>query len=188
MVSDEDSGLPNFRVEISSSSCFEIQEGDGAVLPNIVPPLPPLRVEDNGSLEKLIYRLKHLALFNMFKKLENLDGTSAMRGTLLFEVLGKSKDGTLNSSQTNLAPVEDHWGTLVARHNDTLFLRFKNISKKEITVNFAVFNLQPLFGIEQIYPDRGEFETLDRDEERVIPLIMTYPRDDLGSTSVMDTR
>ncbi|ROV90434.1 hypothetical protein VSDG_08455 [Cytospora chrysosperma] len=187
LVSDEDPRLPTLRVDINSSSCFEIQEGDGAVWPNIVPPLPPLSVEANGSVDKLIYRLKHLALFNMFKKLENLDGTSAMRGSLLFEVLGKSKDGSLNSSQTNLAPLEDCGGTLVARHNDTLFLRFKNISKKEMTINFAVFNLQPLFGIEQIYPVGGEFETLDRDEERVIPLIMTYPSAELDCMSVMDT-
>ncbi|RYP07231.1 hypothetical protein DL765_009221 [Monosporascus sp. GIB2] len=183
----EDSSLHlTFRVDMSDSGYFEIQDGDGVALPNLEPPLPKLSPRKPHWPEMLVYRLRHLTLFNMVKKLENLDGTSTMRCAFRFEVIGRSRDGTNNTSPSNIAQVEERNGEFVTKHGGKLFLRVQNKWSKEVF--FSIFNLRPLFGVKQIYPSGGDCEPLDADSERILPLTTEVPRDsEWPSPSCLDT-
>lgn len=173
LVPENDTRQLTFRIDVNDSGNFEIQDGDGVALPNLVPPLPELSPERLRSPEKLVSRLGHLTLFNKVKMLENLDGRSTMRGAILFEVAGKSGDGTNNTSAANMVQVQERNGALDARHNDKLVLRVKNQLQDEIF--FAIFDLQPCFRVLQIYPKGADSEQLDGGSERLLPLRMTVP-------------
>jgi hypothetical protein len=182
LVPEHNTHRVTFRIEVDDSGDFEIQDGNGVPLPNLVPPLPKLSPEKNNSLEKLVNRLRHLTLFNMVKQLQNLDETSTMRRAFQFELVGKSRDKTVNTSPSNIANLEERNGAWEAKHNDKLFLRVKNQWDREVF--FAIFDIQPLFGVTQIYPVGGDSEPLDTDSERLLPLDMTMPKKFPGPSCV----
>ncbi|KAH8747983.1 caspase domain-containing protein [Diaporthe sp. PMI_573] len=167
LTMEKDGDMGGFVVTVNDRKEYEVRNALRQPFPTLVA-LRPLQVEDAMAMSRLVGRIRHLAQFHMVKKLENPGLTRSMsfRNSFVFDV-GK------NTTQTTFERLDKRGGMLKARHGDQLVLRFKNLAAEPL--NFAVFNLQPLFGIEQIYPMRTGFESVDPEDERLIRVTINAP-------------
>lgn len=169
-----------FIISVNNAENFEILDRDGVSLPNLEPPLSPLPAKDPTSSMRLVYRLEHLALFNMVKALENPDETSAMRRAFEVTILGKS----IRRDFSDIAPAKEHNGAYDLNHEEYLRVQVNNTWKQKL--HLVVFDLQPLYGVTQVYPSGGDSEPLDKDQTLVVPLRMKIPGNFEG-TACVDT-
>jgi len=181
LATDQESRPFSFIVMVTDEGEYEIRDGHGVPWPNIVPPLRPLPVKDTASVQKLIGRLSHLAQFSMVKMLENPDGTSALRAPVPYELIYTHDKGESKLSPSKQRILPEIGGAFHVKDGESFELVLKNNTKSPI--NLVLFNLQPLFGITQIFPQNADFETLDPDEQRRIPIQMSIPQQLLESAA-----
>jgi len=171
----------NFIINVNNAGDFEILDRDGVSLPNLESQLSPLPANTPASSKKLVYRLEHLVLFNMVKALENPNEISAMRRALEVTVLGKS----LRRQGGYMAPAKEDNGAYNINHGEYLTVQVKNTWRQQL--HLAVFDLQPLYGVTQVFPTQsGDSRPLDKDETLVFPIRMKIPQNFEG-TACVDT-
>ncbi|MCI0457830.1 MAG: caspase family protein [Gemmataceae bacterium] len=155
----------DFLVTVTADGhCYEICDPAGTPIPNL---LPPLSVEAPDAARSLVERLVHLAKYRAVEELANNDEHSPLRGKLLVELLGMQDDFEPGDLPAPLPfAVIDPEPTL--RVGEWAVLRVRNDSEQ--VLNVAILDLQPGWGIGQVYPGRGAFEALDPHRELVLPL------------------
>ncbi|KAF8541805.1 hypothetical protein BDD12DRAFT_877896 [Trichophaea hybrida] len=157
-------GENGFSVVVNDGSNYELWSGTGAEtipISNFVPCSNP-----NIFLE----RVARLAQYRVIENLRNPDN-SLFSKNISFRV----KDYPFSGS--NEAPVE-----VKVKDGDEITIVFQNNWDK--TVNLTIFDLQPLWGITQIYPDVMDSEEIDPEDEREIQLEVTRPPGITGKTSI----
>lgn len=157
---------PDFLLTINGNGNYAICDAGGFEIPNV---RPPLSVE-HAAPELVVQRLIHLARYANVRELDNNDPQSQLARKVVVELVGKA-----NAYVEGEKPILRRFKhSPSVRNGEWVFLRLKN--KYATAVNVTVLDLQPDWGISQIYPARGgAFELLDPDQELVLPIQMTLP-------------
>lgn len=149
---------------------FLICDPTGNEIPNL---RPALRTTDANSTHRLAARLTHLVKYNNVQELDNNDPESEISRKLIVELVSRPPDYVPN---TPVRPQPHHsiGHSITLRDNDWAFLRIRN--EYSAPLNITVLNLQPDWGISQIYPIRSaNFEPFDPQREVVLPLHLKLP-------------
>ncbi|CAN5663869.1 hypothetical protein BH18ACI4_BH18ACI4_06640 [soil metagenome] len=168
----------DLQVAINSHGEYEIWDANGKVVPNL---RPALKSSDKNSAGRLLRRLVHLTKYRNVRLIDNADPSSTLARKLIIE-LGTSKP-TENGEQ-GVVTFGEPFG-LRSRPlsvGEVVCLRIKNLSKKAI--NVTVLDLQPDWGVSQVYPsvdpETGEAKDYDLlepgdDNALLIPLKADLP-------------
>ena len=170
----------DFQVAITTRNKeFQIWDSAGNSIPNLRPPISTL---ENGGDLRVANRLVQLSKYRNVLELDNNDALSPLARKLQVELIGV---------QSNYDPVDKpnprpfgEGDMPTVRDGEWVFLRIKNNlkplfqSSTQSTLNITVLDLQPDWGISQVYPSgAGFFEPLDAGQEIILPLNCTLPND-----------
>lgn len=148
---------------------YLITDPSGNPIPNLA---PALSVNDPEAAGRLVKRIGHLAKYANVRDIEN-DSRSQLSRSLLLELTGVQKTfvpGDKPDPQPFVADGNAH----AVNHGEWTFLKIEN--KYSDVLNITVLDLQPDWGITQIYPARaGAFEPIDPGKELVLPLRVSLP-------------
>ena len=143
---------------VNEKAEYEIWDPAGVAIPNLN---PPLSLNDNNSARKVIQRLVHLTKYSNVKGIENLDPASPLSRKVVAEIFKAPPGFEPGDRPTNLESVTSDGNVNVARVGQKLILRIRNNTDK--VLNLTVFDLQPDYGITQVYPtiQDGDFIPID---------------------------
>ena len=161
----------DFRVSIDAKGCYEIADRQGP-LPNLG---SLLRAGDIGVEAELLRRLVHLAKYLGVRRLENRAG-GPLRGRVKIEVLGVRPVTPFGGAgELRILGERDPREPIKLRCGDHLEIRVAN--RWTLPLNVAVLDLQPDWGITQVFPTpkNAEFWTLDPKEEKVVTIRAFLP-------------
>lgn len=168
----------DWQVAINAHGEYEIWDADGKAVPNL---RPALEGANKSNAAKILQRLIHLTKYRNVRLIDNTDPSSTLARKLIIEL------GTRIPPE----PGEEGIGTfgevfgLRSRPlsiGEIVFLRIKNLSPK--AVNVTIMDLQPDWGISQVYPapdpDTGvakDYELLEPGDENalLIPIEAALP-------------
>jgi hypothetical protein len=163
----------HFQVAVNEKGEYEIWDPAGVTIPNLN---PPISVNDNSSANRVIQRLIHLTKYSNIQRIENSDPASPLSRNVIAEVFKAPAGFGSGDRPTHLDPVTITDGnTKIANVGQKLLLRIKNNTDK--VLNFTVFDLQPDWGVSQIYPTilDGDFIPIDANREEYFPLDVGLP-------------
>ncbi|MGH9972143.1 MAG: caspase family protein [Pyrinomonadaceae bacterium] len=178
----------DLQVAINAHGEYEIWDADGKAVPNL---RPALEGADKNNAAKVLRRLIHLTKYRNVRLIDNTDPNSTLARKLIIE-LGTSKPP--DNGEEGPGTFGEPFG-LRSRPlsvGEVVVLRVKNLSKK--AVNVTVLDLQPDWGISQVYPspdpETGEakdYELLEPGEENalLIPLKTDLPEGYQQGTDVI---
>lgn len=177
LVPDDES--IDYQVVVNSREEYEILDLTGQPIPNLH---PAIRYSDKGAAIRLIERLVHLTKFHNILQLNNADSVSPLSRKLMVELAGIQSDYDPMYPPEPI-PFKDPGNTPTLKPDEWTFVRIRNNSSK--VLNIAVLDLQPDWGITQIYPSERDtdFWPLDPNEEILLPLQAYLPS---GYTNVKD--
>ncbi|MEH2253150.1 caspase family protein [Nostoc sp.] len=164
--SDDDAGI-DYIVAVNNVGEYEISDSSGIPLKNIN---PPLKIDDSGAPAIIVKRLVHLAKYKATSELDNADTDSPLSGKLTVEWLGTSdtfEKGDPIPRRNQLTKFTDASKPTV-NISEWVFLSIRNDSSQ--TLNVAVLNLEADWAIEQIFPQKQKFWTLEAGKDIVMPL------------------
>jgi hypothetical protein len=165
----------DFQVAINEKGEYEIWDPAGKPIPNLN---PPLMIKDENSDTLLLQRLVHLSKYMNIKQIDNLDAVSPLAHKLVVELYGVSKDYD-PADRPDPIPLESEGNIKIVNVGQKIVLHIKNNLPKESNkvLNVTVLDLQPDWGVSQIYPmNPGEsFEPVDPDNEIFVPLEVNLP-------------
>ncbi len=136
---------------------FAICDSGGLEIENLY---PAISIRQPDAAASVVGRLTHLAKYFNIRELDNDESRSPLAGKLLVEVTGPSDESNNNGIPTFAS-------------GDTAVLRVQNNS--DAVLNITVLNLQPDWGISQIYPRGAAFETVDPGKGFKLPLKVKLP-------------
>ena len=153
--------------------CYELWDRSGKPLPNLRPDIETGAPESVGQV---VRRLEHLARFRAIEQLDCYEGTSPLAGTLVVELAGV-QERYVRGERPNPRPFSESGATPALEIGQWTFLRIGNRSAQKL--NVAVLDLQPDWGISQIYPHSlSDFVELEPGKELpLIALQAELPRD-----------
>lgn len=155
----------DYQVTVNRKGDYEVLERSGAPLSRL---WPPVHASEQGAAGKVVSRLVHLARYHATLDLDNRDPLSPLAGKLLVELTGVQKEYD-PADEPEPEPFDAPGNTPVLTIGEWTFLRVKNNFTR--VLNVVVLDLQPDWGIEQIYPsDQDWHRPLDPGQEIVIPL------------------
>jgi hypothetical protein len=167
-----------YQVAINCDSEFEIWDCVGQAFENL---RPPLRISDPQSPSKLVQRLVHLARYHAIGQLSNCDPNSPVANKLIVELTGMQKEYD-PADPPQPQPFENSGDIQSIKVGEWTFLRIRNNlpsgreNDPSRILNIAVLDMQPGWGIKQVYPSGIEpFEPLDPGKEIIIPLQANLP-------------
>jgi len=177
----------DFQITVNEKDEYEIWDSAGSVVPNI---RPPIRLKEPDASTLVTNRLLHLSKYESVRELDNRDSNSPLAGALTVELLGKQKtydpvDGRDpqpfgDDKMLNLG----EWAFL--RIGNNLNPNPNDPNDPSRILNIAVMDLQPDWGIAQVYPAHaGLFEPLDPGKEIVLDLQGMLPEDYQEGTDVV---
>jgi hypothetical protein len=161
----------DFQVTLDGSRTFEVLDAKGLQLQYLG---PPLTTDGPDSISDLLQRLIHLTRYRNVLRIKNADDQSpeSLAGKIRLNVLGTQKDFTPGDDPepqpVGPPPVELQIG-------EWLFLEIANKSSR--ILNFAVLDLQPDWGISQVFPSGRDvsFWPLDPGEAKVVRIKAFLP-------------
>ncbi|KAF8252523.1 hypothetical protein K440DRAFT_332782 [Wilcoxina mikolae CBS 423.85] len=151
-----------FTVEVNRDGMYELWSRTGTCI-QPVPEFVPCSIADI-----FLSRMARVAQYQVIKDLKGTEH-ALMNGKLLLRVKGYEYDG---SNETILDVKHGHQITMV----------FENHS--EVGVYLTIFDLQPLWGITQIYPDVMDSEYVGPGHKREICMEVTLPAGITSDTAV----
>jgi len=159
----------DFQVAVNSSNDYEIWDAAGQLIDNL---RPPILFSSLNASQYLTERLVHLTKFYNILNLENTDHLSSLK--LTFELIGIQVDYDPIDPPKPI-PFKDSGSTQTLNEGEWTFARIRNDSCK--VFNITVLDLQPDWGITQIYPSDQDtyFWPLDPGEEVLLPLQAYLP-------------
>jgi hypothetical protein len=130
---------------------------------------PALKVGDSAAPAKVVQRLVHLAKYRAVQDLENFDVNAPLRGQLVAELVGVQDDYE-PGEKPDPQPFEQTDGRVrTVRPGQTVFLRIRN--NASMALNIAVLDLQPDWGISQVFPRLQNVNSEPLDSKAELPLI-----------------
>lgn len=161
----------NFQVAVNADGEYEIWDPAGQAVPHLQPPLP---IHESGAAPALVRRLVHLTRFRNVQAIENFDEQSPLVGKLHLEVVGVQSDYT-PGDRPNPQPLQSTGGGVDLAYGEWLFVKIVNRSSRGL--NVVVLDLQPDWGIAQVFPGKNDtpFWPLDPGEERLLRIRGTLP-------------
>lgn len=148
--------VADFEVSVNAGGEYEIRDKNGYLLPNMG---PPIRIDATWAEHDLLRRLVHLAKFFDLERMDNDDLESPLWGKL--RLCGASFAETP--------------GPIKLRCGESLQFGIENASSRAL--NVVVLNLQPDWGVTQIFPCRrdGEYWTLDPKQKKTVEINAYLP-------------
>jgi hypothetical protein len=158
----------DYQVAINDHDEYEILDRTGHAIPNIA---PAVNIKANEAARRIVQRLEHLSRYQAVKELDNYVPFSSLARKLKVEWAG-FQDNYQPGERPEFRPLRD--APPIVASGCWLFLRIKNLSAT--VLNVAVLDLQPDWGISQVYPTLPEwFAPLDPNEEQLVPLCAELP-------------
>lgn len=159
----------DYRVRVNGAGELEVLDDAGAPVRSL---RPALRAEDENAAEVLVRRLVHVAKYRAVRETENHDPLSPLATALSVELAGRQAEYDPVDRPAPV-PLEDAGNAV--REGEWIFLRIRNGSPRD--VNVAVLDLQPDWGIGQVYPEGAAdaFVSLGPGEEVLLPLRAYLP-------------
>lgn len=161
---------PDYLVSVRDEE-FLVCDITGNEIPNL---RPALRTTDANSRQRLAARLTHLVKYNNVQELDNNDPESEISRKLIVELVSRPPDYVPNTAVARPHLLDSIGRSITLCDNEWAFLRIRNDYSSPL--NITVLNLQPDWGISQIYPIRSaSFESFDPQREVVLPLHVKLP-------------
>jgi hypothetical protein len=177
----------DFQVAVSKNGYYEIWDPGGNIIPNLT---PGIKIGQNNSVSQVIQRLIHLAKYNNVQQIDNLDPASPLSGNLVVELLAVSPDYD-PADKPDLFPLESEGNIKMAKVGQKLVLRVRNNLPKDskTVLNVTILDLQPDWGIRQIYPSNpgANFIPIDPDHEQLFPLRVDLPSNYVEGKDIIKT-
>lgn len=171
-----------YHVAVSEQRQYEIWDRTGKQIglrPEIA--VGTSTTEKNKSAQEVVKQLVHLTKYHATLELDNNDPMSPLAGKLKVELTGYQKDYD-PADKPQPQPFDDPGSTPVLQTGEWAFMRIQN--NYSAVLKLAVLDLQPDYGITQVYPSGQEsFITLDPGKEIVLPLQAYLPE---GYTDARD--
>lgn len=144
---------------------------------------PALNIHEPSASARAVERLVHLSKYRNVRELENTDPMSPLAGKVLVELTGVQAE-YVPGEKPDPQPFEHTGHTYKVADGMWTFLRVQNTFSK--VLNITVLDLQPDWGISQVYPARaGSFEPLDPGRELLLPLRTSLPPGYLEGTDII---
>lgn len=178
----------DLQVAVNAHGEYEIWDPNGNAVPNL---RPVITVADEKGAQAVLQRLVHLTKYRNVRLIDNTDQNSTLARKLVVE-LGTRKPP--ENGEEGIGTFGEPFG-LRSRPlsvGEIVFLRITNRSSK--AVNVTVLDLQPDWGISQVYPsidpetgDAKDYELLEPGEENalLIPVKTSLPDDYQEGTDII---
>ena len=177
-LTTEEEEEADFQVAVNEHGEYEIWDADGKTVPNL---RPALSASDPKNAGKVLQRLVHLTKYRNVRLIDNTDPNSTLARKLVVEL------GTLKPPENGEGGAGTFGEVFGLRSrplsvDELACLRVKNLSLKPVSV--TVLDLQPDWGISQVYPptnpETGEAkdnELLEPGEDKalIIPIRAALP-------------
>ena len=178
-ISNKDNQKPDYQVAINEKGEYEILDQSGLPIENL---RPPIKKDEDGAadaVKRLVTRLVHLTNYNNIQQLDNPDSTSSLSNKLVIELYGLSEDyddPRKRPRTDQLLPLETKGNVTIVKKGQKLALRIQNKLPKvpnrpeQNVIKITVLDLQPDWGIQQVYPnpDEANYRPLDPDSDDII--------------------
>ena len=155
----------DFVVTIKDGN-FMICDAGGLEIENLH---PAIEVDEQDAAFALLHRLTHLAKYFNIRELDNDESSARLADKLVVDVATPS-----NGANDGLATLKD---------GEVAVLQVQNNSNT--VLNISVLNLQPDWGINQIYPKGADFETVDPGKGFKLPMRVRLPHGFAKGTDVL---
>jgi hypothetical protein len=162
----------DYQVAANERGEYELWDPAGQPLANM---RPAIKARTADAAAQVVRRLVQLSKYHSVQRLDNLDGTSPLAHKLLVDLF-KLPDGFHpEADRLDPQPFETGNGRLTSPADEWLCLRIRNESSQ--VLNVTVLDLQPDWGISQIFPstEGNFFEPLDGGDKLQIPLKTYLP-------------
>ncbi len=161
----------DYQVIINTESNYEICNPSGQPIPNLY---PALHCDDQEAASQIVRRLVHLAKYHNILQLDNPNSQSPLSNKLLVELVGTQSEYDPDE-QPDPTLFQDSGNTPVIKSGEWIFIRIRNNSSQ--VLNVTLLDLQPDWGISQIYPSEQDtyFWPFDPQEEILLPLQAQLP-------------
>lgn len=157
--------VADFQVSVNERGEYDIRDARGRSLLNLG---PPLAASTPGAEAELLRRLIHLAKYCDVERIDNeYAARSLVKGKLLLRPL-RVETMSAAGEVASQRPLGEGPGAIDLRCGERLILEIENQSS--LSLNVVVLDLQPDWGIEQIFPSKrdAEFWPLDPREKKTI--------------------
>lgn len=178
----------DYQVALNKNGEYEIWDRAGKPIANLS---PGLKFGDIKAASGVAQRLAHMAKYHAVRQLDNFDSMSPIAHKLEVELIGVQKEyDPVDAPEPQ--PFND-LNVPTLNEGEWMFLRIKNNIRPgrdpndpSRILNITVLDLQPDWGISQVYPSGLEFfESLDPGQERVLPLHAYLPENYVKGTDVI---
>lgn len=173
LVSDNET--TDYQVTINQNGEYEICDPSGVPIINL---RPALKVGEPDAATGIIKRLLHLSKYRATQQLDNYYHRSNVPGSKLafsLEVIGKQINYD-PAEEPQPQPLDNPGDIPTIKVDEWLFIRLRNDSPQAL--NVTAINLQPDWGISQIYPYKsGKFMTFNPGQEEILPLQASLPNE-----------
>lgn len=168
----EPRGHVDYNVVVNAQGCYEIWDRTGYPIANL---RPTVAITVADAPETIVRRLIHLAKYNAVRQLSNSDPRSPLARQLEVELVGRCGDYDHTEPFEPEQPLAEPGRTPTLMVGEWTGLRIRNGTHKRL--NVTVFDLQPDWGISQVYPQgAGDyFVEFEPGEEQIIPLRANLP-------------
>lgn len=162
----------DFQVAVNPHGEYEIWDPNGSVVPNL---RPVLRIANSKNAAEVVQRLTHLTKYRNVKLIDNTDPASAVSKKLIVEL------GTAKLSDDGQSYVFGEAFGLRSRPfsvDELLCIRVTNATAKPL--NVTVLDLQPDWGISQVFPlvdenNDQDYELLEAGQHKDIAIRASLP-------------
>ena len=140
----------DYQVAVNPNGEYEVWDPSG----HAIQLRPALKISDSAAPPQVAKRLEHLTKFRNVKLIENGASNSSLAGKVTIELTGDALETTS--------------GVPVLNVGESAMVRVKNNSKQ--VLNLTIFDLQPDWGVTQVYPIDADSEILDPQRSLELPL------------------
>lgn len=166
-----DADTLEYQVAVNERREYEIWNPAGQPIANL---RPAIAIDAPHAPATIVSRLEHLAKYNAVKQLDNHDPQSPLARKLTVELVGYQDDYTPGDKPEPKA-FETPGNTPVVPTGQWAFLRIRNDANQPL--NVTVLDLQPDWGISQVFPaGAGDwFVQLEPGREQLLSLRASLP-------------
>lgn len=147
----------DYHVAVNSNGEYEIWFSTGEKIDNLN---PVIKIDEANAVIKLFQRLEHLAKYHNIEHLYNTDQDSPLRDKLLVEIY---REGQTTPAWASNSLASTNTDGLSVKAGEALRVRIQNQYSQNL--NVTVLNVQPDWGVGQLYPNMTDSELIERGKE-----------------------
>jgi len=184
-IDNDDNQRPDFQLAVNEKGEYEIWDQSGLPIENINPPLKIESAANTDAAERVVKRVVHLVNYNNIQDLDNPDSISYLSGKLFIDLFGlpENYDSTKMPRPDQLLQLETKGNVKIVKKGQKLALRIRNTlprvpdKPERNVVKATVLDLQPDWGIQQVYPDPddSDYKTIDPESDDIIAFQANLP-------------